>query len=462
MTTTATRKQEISLDLSHDLLALYTPPLTGSNASHLGHTRSVLLCFERESPNQTPIIVDGLLFALVISIPEGVDFDLFLKYMILTYSRRTYSNRSKDSVEKKHETLYDMEKNLMDEETKAFIWRQDSKNINDFIYCHKADIFFTKKDDDYEDGRRPRWQWWPVNSREIYDDRYATMRNINFIRSASSIEVKRHAKDERQYRIMFDNHVILYFFLQLFRFDVYLDWKKKDEEGDDVAPIHVTLLEPLDPAHEVFHGDDYVRYVEKQLDRREAHDFALHLSFETSVVLDGGLLQPAYYDREDAYLSFVNSPEEMYARRIVDDINRRKNKRDSNVISFALEYNRLFVNLRGWRVAHVDYRSRTKLIMSRDVCTSITTTTPKKEPSPRKAADKKLPKNQPTLGTLVNTYKENNPDAIMLIEPKEVITKPAMAKPIVTIKPKRKAEATILTLFNAQKRQKTREPGDIF
>lgn len=455
-----TTKREISLDFSHDLLSLYTPP-TSKNASRLAHTRSVLLCFDRETPNRTPVILDGLLFALVISIPESVDFDHLLKYMILTYSRRIYSNRSKDSIEKKHNALHDM--HLMDEETKTLIWRQDSQNIDDFIYCHKADVFFTKKEDHYEDGRRPRWQWWPVNSREIIDDRYATMRNINFIRDASPIEVKRHAKGERQYRIMFDNHVILYFFLQLFRFGLHLDWKRKDDAGDDVPPIHVTLLEPLHPDHEVFHGDDYVRYIEKQLDRREAPDLALHLEFESSVELEGGLLQPAYYDREDAYLSYRNNAEEMYARRIVDDINRRKNKRDPNAVSFILAYNRLFVNLCEWRVAHVNYHARTKLLMIRDESTTCvaTTTTSTKEPPTRKTISVKIPKNQPTLGALVTSYKEKNPDAIILTEPKniEVVAKPKVVA--MAAAPKRKAETTIVTLFNAQKRQKIREPdGD--
>lgn len=433
-------KREISLDLSHDLLALYTPP-SHQERARLGHTRSVLVCFDRDTPNQTPIIVDGLLFALVFSISEKVDFDRLLQYMIVSYGRRVYSSRSKYSISEKHSSLVDMEERLMDETTKQMIWREDTQNIDDFVYCHKTQIFYEKDFDDPNDTR-PRWRWQPANSSEIGDDRYCGMQNINFIRGASRIEVKRPTKGEVQYRVMFDNHVILYHFLQHFRRGIYL------EKGEGVSPIGIKLLEPLDTAHDVFHGEDYVRYVEKQLDRREAHDFALHLSFSDSVVLPGGLLQPAYYDREDVYLSCVNSPEEMYTKRIVEDINRRKNKRDPNVISFTLAYNRLYVNLVDWQVAHVDYNARTKLLMVRDLSSSSSNVTSDDKTTTTTTKVVKIPRNQPTLGNFVQTFREKNPDTPVKKANEDVLLTP----PVCIKKDKRKT--TLITLFEAQKRQK--------
>lgn len=475
-------KCELLLDLSHDLLALYTPPpRNDGHGSRLNHTRSVLLAFS-ETSNQMPVIVDGLLFALVFSMPERVDFDRLLKYMLVTYARRLYSRRSKASIQEKHMALDDMEPHLMDNETKRFIRRQDAQNVDDFIYCHKANIFHD--DDDGDDGNaRSRWRWHPVNSDAIFDNHYATMKNINFIRGATPIEVKRPTKGERQYRVLFDNHVILYFFLQHFRHEIDLYRRPDTTKHDDAslhqfesakeceererreklrAPVRITLLEPLDMAHDVFHGEDYVRYVEKQLDRREAHELALHLSFKNSIVLAGGLLQPAYYDREDVYLSCANTPEEMYARRLVEDVNRRKNKRDPNVVSFTLAYNRLFVSLRQWQVAHVDYNARTKLLMSHDM--PLTPTVVKKDTiitAPQKSIVKRA-RDQPTLGTIVQTFKENNPNAIFHIHPPmpDLPLAPQQPQPQQKLKPKkkkekkRKQETTLLTLFEAQKRPK--------
>jgi len=384
-----------------DILSLYTP-FTGPEKIRVDHTRSVLLK-QDETVADHFTIVSSVTFILVISLPARVPLDYLLKYMIMSYGQRAYSLTSKQSEKSKHLPFYVSE--ASDEGPKRFLRRIDTQNCQDYEHARTL-----TKD---EEG----WRWYPAGSRQIVDEAYREMRNINFVRDIKQVDIecngdKRFVADS-QYRLTFDNHLIVYHFLSQFKYgSVTLTHSETKFE----CPI--TILDPIAKVankHAPFEGSNYVYYVEKQLNESENNEFHSSLHFKESVSCVGGLLHPATFENNDTLcLHTPNTVAEMIKNRVWEDTSGQrlsKNQYKANQ-GFRLLYNRFYVDLSTREHTHVEYYQREKTlhcaVRPAKVVVVATTTT---KPVPIRKVDYRKPtesvrKNQPTLWCVVQKIPE--------------------------------------------------------
>lgn len=384
-----------------DILSLYTP-FAGFGKLRVDHTRSVLLR-QDETKEDHFTIISSVTFILVISLPKRVPLDYLLKYMIMAYARSLYSSMSKQSEKSKHLPIYSSE--TIGEGVKRFLARIDRQNCQDYEYVRAME----KEQEEQE------WRWYPCGSRAIEDTEYREMRNINFVRDIKQVNIEcngdKRFVDDAQYRLTFDNHLILYHFLNQFkRGSVTLSHK------DTTFACPITILDPIAKVankHAPFEGTNYVYYVEKQLNEAESNEFHSSLHFKTFVSCVGGLLHPATFESNDTLcLHTPNTVTEMIKNCGWEDTSGQrltKNQYKANQ-GFRLLYNRLYVDLSICEQTHVEYYEREKTLHC--VGTPRLLPTPVKVVPVRKIDCSKptesVRKNQPTLRCVVQKIPEES------------------------------------------------------
>lgn len=286
----ASKIMHIELNLEEDILTLYTPHKWLGKP--IQHTRSALLQKRSGKGEDTLFtIVCSVTFNLVVSISSALPISSFLRFLILAYTKSAYDTRSIDSDVKKHATL---SQNLS-KETREYLAMIDQKNRENHEYCMKTRIFHdTPQGDDA--GNATQWQWLKAGNEGISDLSYRNdMRNINFIRDVQEIDIHNDDpsfKDEVQYKIVLDNHLILMHLLNKLRYGHITLFQANDVK----LKYAVRLLDPICTTrsrYELFKGTNYLSYVEKQLNVKENPAFSQNLHFDKSYPCRGGLLHPS-------------------------------------------------------------------------------------------------------------------------------------------------------------------------
>ncbi len=379
----------LSLDPSRDVLSLYAPFVTHP-VQRIQHTRSVLL--HTDTATNKLSIVSSVTFALVLSLPKTVPIHYLLRYMLLAYTRHAYASFSKQSDAASHATL---DTAYLTKYALLFLREIDRHNRRDYEQVMKQRLL------DAKDSEERAWQWHGAGDTRIEDEEYRQMRNINFIRDVKPVSIStpdpKSYKDAAQYRILFDNHLILYYFLTHFkRGTVNLEHKETKFE----CPI--VLLDPVATSHgnrhERFEGSNYIYYVEKQLDAAQNTAFHTSLNFKETFEHRGGLLLPSTYDATDtSYAHQLNTLEAMYANASFEDNSgQRLTKRQyAEGKRFRLSYNRFYVDLSTTLYTHVLYYEREKML------TSDHKEQGRKAKAVKQVTVVKLAKNQPTLQSVV-------------------------------------------------------------
>jgi hypothetical protein len=358
----AYKNPEVTLDFEQDTLALYTPPIIQTSSwtsNRFPHTRSVLVC--RRPANDDLMLLDQLSFVLVISAPKSLSLEKLLRFMLLSYCRRAYSDESEHRDFVKHGPLYDIlntpqpQSDLLPPcvptQTIRRLDKIDGQNGDEFEYCLKNQVFNADK-----------WEWHVTGSREIKNDIFRELSNINFIRDVKTLAHHRQFKEETQYKLIFDNHLIVYYFLQRFRYEVEV------ERGE---PRHrIKVLDPIASSvkngqHALYEGGNPVFYIEKQLNRDTNLEFCHALRFEGVEKSTGGLLHPAHYnDKDNIFLYEPNTLDVMASRSLVDDPSRERLTRAQKEVAatFKIRYNRFFIDLSQYQLYHLPFPTRKKLL----------------------------------------------------------------------------------------------------
>lgn len=405
---------------STDVLSLYTPFCLPST-ERVEHTRSVLI--QGDGKDGAPLtIISSVTFIMVISMAKSVPLDYLLKYMLTSYANRAYSFASKNSDKTKHAPLYPNEEGEISQAAKVFLRRIDRQNAEEYedVVVRKG-LF-----------KAPDWRWVPAGSRLIEDIAYRRMRNLNFVRDIKQVGIQcngdKRFKDDAQYRITFDNHLILWHFLNQFKRGVVtLEHKETKFE----CPI--TLLDPVVAGstggnrHEPFEGGNYLYYLEKQLNADENREFHTSLSFKEPILYTGGLLHPSSLDANDTlHLHEPNTLAQMVKNKLcVDNTGQRLTKKQCVANKdFRLRYNRFYIGLWERQHTHLEYFAREKMLIRLQGPVSggqaATVVVPDGQatettvvPPARKQVDQRAPtqpsrKNQPTLRRAVESIPEES------------------------------------------------------
>lgn len=444
----------LSLDLREDILCLYTP--YSEPGRRIEHTRSALI--QRKSETETVFtIVASMTFNLVISVPTALPICKFLRFLILSYVRHAYDDYSQQNDFKEHAAL-----NGLSNEARAYLYRVDKQNRENYQLCKNKHVF----DDapDTEDGRSGKpWTWYKAGDERILDMPYRYMRNINFIREVTEIDI--HNEDpsfqqEGQYKIQLDNHVILLHLLQKLRYG-----QITIPQNELKLKFNIKLLDPVCSVHsryELFKGHDYLgSYVEKQLDVKRNHCFVETLYFPASYTCTGGLVMPSLSvkvggEKQQAPIMMNHTIEQMFvlassARKMIeeevwDQLNedtglgmmqpdKIKKVKKVKTEEFKIRHNPLYILLSGEKHTHVQYFEATKTVLRHDL-------TPLKKAkkveesaasTPRAAVKEPRFKDtkQPLLRTFVATIPEDSkrkyeqePPTIIISHPSEDEARP--------------------------------------
>ena len=421
-------KMQVTLNPTEDVLSLYTP-FCSHTKERVEHTRSVLL--QKRDNETTLTIVSSVTFILVFSMPKSVPLDYLLKYMITSYANRAYSFASKASDKVKHAPIYMNEDGEICQHAKGFLTRIDRQNCQEY-----EDVVIRRKLFKAAD-----WRWAPAGSRLIEDVAYREMRNINFVRDVKQVGIEcngdKRFKEDAQYRLTFDNHLIVYHFLNQFkRGSVTLEHKETKFE------CAITLLDPVvtlangGNRHEPFEGSNYLYYIEKQLNNNENREFHTSLSFKEPILYTGGLLHPSSLQSNDTlHLHEPNTLAQMFKNKLCEDNtgSRLTKKQYAANKDFRLRYNRFYIGLWTAQHTHLEYYTREKLLIrerlsSATAATTTTTTVTGEETATvptmvvavatppvhtRKLVDYRIPtessrKNQPTLKRAIEAIPEES------------------------------------------------------
>lgn len=320
------------------------------------------------------VVIDGITFSLVLSFnKEQVSLNSLLKFIILRHCGRVYGSKkiqnSDYAVHSRLETD-DPTHKMIDKKIKDKLSDVDTKNYNDFNECKKMRYLEDDTENDIE------WQWRAAGDSQIDNEIYREMRNVNFIRGVYNIDIRNNNSifaNDRQCRLVFDNHKILYSLLNLFRFPVEIDGRVQTIKVLDNPQKDNTRYELYD----LTAPGASQRYIENQIRTLVASERTMR--FDEILSYRGGLLLPSSCDYNDSTaFVFPNTLEMMYEHKIRDDSNNRK--KDAPL---PIGYNRFYIDMENeLELKHVYYGSR-KTILFKDIVPK----TLAKKPGDKKTAD---------------------------------------------------------------------------
>ena len=307
------KKMHVELNLEQDILCLYTP--TAAPRQRIHHTRSALLQRNKGDGEDTVFtILCTVTFNLIVSLPANLPINAFLRTLLLAYNRHAYTNFFDESDAKLHQSIY-ADAGVSDR-AKAYLRRIDQQNVENMIYCTRLKLLQDTPENEKDGTPAAPWLWHKAGSAAIGDVNYRQMRNINFIREVTEIDI--HNEDDRfanevQYKIMLDNHLILLYLLERLKYGTL----KVPHSGLELS-YTVKVLDPLPVPttrnrYELFkRTKNPMEYIEKQLDAKKNHSFYNVMTFSNRYECKGGLVHPSL-------LSSVTAPSES-ANKVVHTI----------------------------------------------------------------------------------------------------------------------------------------------
>lgn len=321
----------------NDFLSLYT-------CDDNYHTRSVYCCKredkilledETELIQNKLIILDNLNFDLIISIHTDIKLNDLINSMISSYSYNCFNED--DSTEK---GLYFNEINntFISNELKEKFKDIDKMNREDYkLYkedCMKLRRYIKQEEkeyemvnelgDEYEKSHHyyKKIEYIPLNNQIL---------NIKIIRNAlklpSSIKSKRRFPNDNQFKLSFDNHIILSYFFNRFKKPLKINNQN----------YNIKILNPLqlDQLCEESNSEDFI--ANRLISFKRNNDF-IYYKFNESQKIKEGLLHP----------SCINNLDNNHFR-IDNNINHLINHlffRSKNCISLnQIMYNTLYIDL---------------------------------------------------------------------------------------------------------------------
>ncbi len=443
------------LDTRQDTLSLYTP--FTRPGERIDYTRSVFVQHGSDAVDALRIM--SINFALIVSVPVYMPMNAFLRTMIESYTREVYDKRSRNNECDKHSALYsqsdDHDNDKSPRLTRSTVKRLaaiDRQNRSDYEHCMSMRLF-----DDLpatEETAKREFVWFRAGDRNIEDIRYRSMSNINFIREVVEIEANNGnalLKEHTQYRILLDNHLIVHFFVEKFKYNTVN--VRHDGEKHQYT---IYLMDPICGSSGVRNQYDFFKhsskntsasYIERQLNCTQNPGFSNSLYFSNTYPYTGGLLHASLpNDSNPVSLLTTNSLHEMFKYSVLQQQKHNEyNKNEviwdqssamgmigkvidhskesaSDVIKsvvkqhkslFTISYNHFYIDLSENECIHLEYTERKNDILRNDP--TPLKHSKKKKPSAlttnelrKKEKERTLPRNQPSLFTVISNIPETS------------------------------------------------------
>lgn len=269
------------------------------------------------------VMIDHLQLALCISVPPGLQLELLCRFMLNSYCFVHYSAEKAQEAADQYTTCAD------EHQASPLLLQIERQNQEDYAA--------------YQAGqRRAKWdeQYSPDDDEALQD-----MPNVRFLRDVRPFQARGpEFKQERQYRLLFDNHRVLLHFVRRFR-------KPVEREG---VLYQVRVMDPILNSNALWsHAEAPEHYVERQLNSRENPSFAHALHFEQSQTLRHGLLWPGLFP-----LNYANALQDNTAERMRDA--SRLDLSFAGKYKAQLAYNKFLIDVaREEMILHrVDYAQR--------------------------------------------------------------------------------------------------------
>ncbi len=220
------------------------------------------------------VLVDNIMVTLVVSVTKDLNMETFGLFLMTKYAEKHYLMANTTDSYSHLET---------EENTRIMnlLKRVDQQNHDDY---KKYQQYRKTQDNADDDSNNSTYNYGKINKNEsdLIDSRLSLMKNIRFIRDIKQFNaVGKMFKNDNQFKVTFDNHAILLFFLRLFRSYPQLINHKR---------YQFRVLDPIKTS-DLFEGTND-QYFEKQLNHLKNCNFYQNLSFKNKVHQTTGLLSP--------------------------------------------------------------------------------------------------------------------------------------------------------------------------
>lgn len=229
--------------------------------------------------DDTFVLVDNLMVSLVVSVTKDVDMETFGQFLMTKYAEKHYTL---DNTIHSYSQLETPENsNVM-----TLLKRVDYQNSDD---VRKYQQHRKKDENNMEEEEETNYSKYKRNSNNNNNDsddlltsRINRMKNIRFIRDIKQFNaVGKMFKNDNQFKVTFDNHTILLFFLRLFKaYPQMINHKR----------YQFRLLDPIATSN--LYDGTADQYFEKQLNHLKNPNFFQNLSFKNKIHQSSGLLSP--------------------------------------------------------------------------------------------------------------------------------------------------------------------------
>lgn len=330
-------------------------------------TRSINLFNPKEAKN-TWVFVDNLEFHLFVSIPLELSIERLRIFMIWSYWSFKYGlsgGGNNDDNETKGYLNDELKNVMISKELKELLSVID--NANRMLLTHH--LFRPKKQytrrryEDENDEEEDKQQNNLIGSDVDF---------IIYITELESLE-KPHLQGEVQYKITFDNHMILHYFLDRFTRPVKVKMNEDDDEvfilvkvmnffrANDILPVRINYDSPSSSSSPIT-IDEYIenqitiikedlRKEKKRMDGTtiKKGDIMTHkLRFKSDFIrLDEGILHPSYHLKKNNKTIYPHKRTSNSIDKLVDSL--QKSKHHDSIL-----YQSLYIDLFDWINRHDD------------------------------------------------------------------------------------------------------------
>lgn len=277
------------------------------------------------------VMIDNVSFILVLSIHSDVDTEMLGTFLIGKYGDRFFNKNSGNTLIEEYDRINVNRENI------EFLRAIDMQNMADYgIY----QLFRSKYG--------------------VENARLNEMLNIRIIRGIKEFVAvgNKKIKNERQFKIIFDNHTILMFFLRQLR-------AYQQKIGD--LYYQFRLLDPI-KTNDIYEGTNEA-YIDKQMNHTLNPSFFHNLSFRNKVHQQDGLLLPGALSFP-GYTTALSNEENSITQMIEESFPTRLDK-----TPLMLGYNKYFMNIGVMRkqtlLYRVDYKEKIIILSDMKVSNKV-------------------------------------------------------------------------------------------
>lgn len=291
------------------------------------------------------VLVDNILVTLVVSVSNEINIETFGRFLLTKYAEKhyVYSN----TIESYSQLESPENSNVI-----RLMKRVDQQNCDDFKIYQQSRKKETPEEESKNNSNKKNYKNNDYD--DLMNDRLNRMKNIRFIRDIRQFNATgKMFKNDNQFKVSFDNHMILTYFLRLFRGFPQLIKNKR---------YQFRVIDPIKTS-DLYDGTND-QYFEKQLNHMKNTKFFQNLSFKNTVHQTTGLLSPGI----SSYQGYNHALSNHGSRLEIMKQESKMDLKDKYLPVFR--YNKYYMDLnammkeQGTTIYRVDYNEKIVIVSS--------------------------------------------------------------------------------------------------